>query len=185
MLLCVGMEESPLPNSNDTSWQYCVIIICGVEDEWITFRSFCYSALTASGPLLLSPPSLLTFAHTLVSGIMCVIYASRNFLLQAVLKFTYGNLVTHIATPLLVFCYLITYLLPASLFLIVNIRNVVWLLLFSKFILNPKFKQLLHLQYLHCELLSNACRSHFNTIPTSKLNINQNTDFCRCLPTEW
>lgn len=59
----------------------------------ITFRSFCYSALTASGPLLLSPPSLLTFAHTLVSGITCVIYASRSSLLRAVLKFTYGNLV--------------------------------------------------------------------------------------------
>jgi hypothetical protein len=121
MLLTWRKAHCSIPN--DISWQYCIIIMCGVDDNFhillheMKFWNccliccidmnlqnyiqvfFCYSALIASGPLLLSPPSLPTFVHTLVSGIMCVIYASRNSLLQAVLKFTYGNLVTQLSSP--------------------------------------------------------------------------------------
>lgn len=176
----------------DTSCQYCIIIVYGVEDNshlvawnglellshmlyWyefgrITFRFFCYSALIASGPLLLSPPSLPTSVHTLVSGIMCVIYAWRNSLLQAVLKFTYGNLVTQLSSHA-VFLLFDTIFTTSQ--LISHCQYQIHRRV-AKFMFNPEFKQLLCLLYLCHESHCNAWRSHFNKIPTSKLNISQN-----------
>jgi len=94
--------------AKDQVMVYNCYIWCAAFMKWSSFETvalhavlikllsnLCYSALIAFGPLLLSPPSLPTFAHTLVSGIMCATYASRNSHLQVVWKFTYGNLPAH------------------------------------------------------------------------------------------